>query len=228
LQLRALGEELASQQVDADEVRRVIAAIESYIAWAEAEFGVARDHFRLLGEDNFRRYLPVEPLRIRVHEDDTLADVFCRAAAARAAGCRATISVPPSLTVGRPSRGGKESAMCRSARGTSSAAEAVELLDRLSDSWAGAIEFVEEEDAQIADAIRRGQVARVRYAAPDRVPEEVRAAAAEALEYVADAPVLGHGRVELLWYVREQSIAHVYHRYGNLGLRADDPRDEPA
>ena len=39
------------------------------------------------------------------------------------------------------------------------------------------------------------------------------------LQYIADTPVVAHGRVELLWYVREQSISHVYHRYGNLGLR---------
>ena len=58
-----------------------MAAIDSYAEWGEAEFRAAHDHFRLLGEDNFRRYLPVEPLRIRVHADDTLADVFCRAAA---------------------------------------------------------------------------------------------------------------------------------------------------
>ena len=55
----------------------------------------------------------------------------------------------------------------------------------------------------------------------------IRAAAAEALQYVADAPVSLHGRVELLWYLREQSVSHVYHRYGNLGLRIDERRDEP-
>jgi RHH-type proline utilization regulon transcriptional repressor/proline dehydrogenase/delta 1-pyrroline-5-carboxylate dehydrogenase len=53
-------------------------------------------------------------------------------------------------------------------------------------------------------------------------------AAAEALQYVADAPVSLHGRVELLWYLREQSVSLVYHRYGNLGLRSDENRDEPA
>ena len=77
---------------------------------------------------------------------------------------------------------------------------------------------------RLAEAIRAGQVARVRYAAPDRVPHVVREAAAEALQYVADTPVSLHGRVELLWYFREQSISHVYHRYGNLGIRAEEPR----
>ena len=60
------------------------------------------------------------------------------------------------------------------------------------------------------------------------MPISIRNAAADALQYIADTPVSLHGRVELLWYVREQSVSHVYHRYGNLGLRVDEPRDEPA
>jgi RHH-type proline utilization regulon transcriptional repressor/proline dehydrogenase/delta 1-pyrroline-5-carboxylate dehydrogenase len=98
----------------------------------------------------------------------------------------------------------------------------------LTDSWAGAIEFVEEDDASVEAAIRLGQVARLRYAAPERVPDSVRAAAAGALQYVADAPVSLNGRIELLWYLQEQSVSYLYHRYGNLGLRADEQRDEPA
>ncbi|HVT30947.1 MAG TPA: aldehyde dehydrogenase family protein, partial [Lacipirellulaceae bacterium] len=205
---RALGDgAIAGQRNADDEACRILSAVASYEAWARDEFRIAHDHFRLLGEDNFRRYLPVEPLRIRVHPDDTLSDVFCRAAAARAAGCRSTVSVPSSLS--------------------GPAADAVELLDRLTDSWAGAIEFIEEDDASIAAAIRLGQVARVRYAAPERVSETIREAAAEALQYLADTRVSLHGRIELLWYCREQSVSNVYHRYGNLGLRADESRDEP-
>ena len=41
------------------------------------------------------------------------------------------------------------------------------------------------------------------------------------------APVLAEGRVEMLWYLREQSLCVDYHRYGNLGARADEPRAEP-
>jgi RHH-type proline utilization regulon transcriptional repressor/proline dehydrogenase/delta 1-pyrroline-5-carboxylate dehydrogenase len=189
------------------EASRVLTAIDSYETWASDEFRTAHDHFRLLGEDNYRRYLPVEPLRIRIHEDDTLSDVFCRALAARAAGCRATVSSPPSIS--------------------GPAADAVALLDRLTDPWAGAIEFVEEDDATLGAAMRLATDGRVRFASPERVPESVRAVAAEALQYIADAPVSTNGRVELLWYLREQSVSHVYHRYGNLGVRIDEPRDEP-
>jgi RHH-type proline utilization regulon transcriptional repressor/proline dehydrogenase/delta 1-pyrroline-5-carboxylate dehydrogenase len=205
---RELQDGAAGGQDNADaETCRILAAITSYEYWARNEFRAVHDHFRLLGEDNFRRYLPVEPLRIRIHENDSFSDVFCRAVAARAAGCRATVSVPPSLS--------------------GPAADAVDLLDRLTDSWAGAIEFIDEDDASVAAASRSGQVARVRYASPERVPESIRAAAAEVLQYIADSPVSLHGRIELLWYFREQSVSHMYHRYGNLGLRADEVRDEP-
>ena len=152
---RAIQDGVVGGKANADvEASRVLTAIGSYEAWAHEEFRTAHDHFRLLGEDNYRRYLPVEPLRIRVHHDDSLSDIFCRALAARAAGCRATVSVPPSLS--------------------GPAADAVDLLDRLTDSWAGAIEFIEEDDATVAAAIRLGQVARLRYAAPERVPDEIR------------------------------------------------------
>jgi RHH-type proline utilization regulon transcriptional repressor/proline dehydrogenase/delta 1-pyrroline-5-carboxylate dehydrogenase len=206
---RALQDGAAGGQHNADaETCRVLEAISSYGEWASAEFHLAHDHFRLLGEDNFRRYLPVEPLRIRIQHEDSLFDTLARAAAARAAGSRAIISMPPELS--------------------GSAASAVELLDRLTDPWAGAIEFVEENDEALAEVIRSGRVARVRYAAADRVPDIVRRAAAEALQYIADTPVSMHGRIELLWYCREQSVSHVYHRYGNLGIRAGEPREEPA
>ncbi len=115
-------------QATETEFRRVLAAITSYERWAQEEFHAMHDHFRLLGEDNFRRYVPVEPLRIRIHPDDSLCEIFCRAAAAQAAGCRATISSTPK--VGPPSRGGQvASSAARLAAPT--AAAAVELLDRV-------------------------------------------------------------------------------------------------
>jgi RHH-type proline utilization regulon transcriptional repressor/proline dehydrogenase/delta 1-pyrroline-5-carboxylate dehydrogenase len=191
----------------ASDLARVLDAIESYRHWAAVEFYAVHDHFRLLGEDNFRRYRPVEQLRVRVHPDDTWFDVFARAAAAGAAGCHSVVSSPPGLE--------------------GVAAEAVRLLDDLTDSWGAAIEFVSETDAELGRAIIAHQTDRVRYASPERVPLEIRQAAADALQYIADAPPLVHGRVELLWYVQEQSLSVAYHRYGNLGVRAGEPRDEP-
>ena len=103
---------------------------------------------------------------------------------------------------------------------------AVQLLDELTDSWAGAIEFVEESDDEIAQALREGHLERLRYANSDRVPFLVRTAAAAIGKYIADESVLSNGRVELLWYFQEQSLTHMYHRYGNLGARTEEVRAE--
>jgi RHH-type proline utilization regulon transcriptional repressor/proline dehydrogenase/delta 1-pyrroline-5-carboxylate dehydrogenase len=207
-QLRSLRDAVAKLDpkapIPGDDRSRLTTAIDSYLYWMNEEFASAHDPFRLIGEDNFRRYLPVTPIRIRVHEADAPFEIFARAAAAHAAGCRTVVSSPPSLP--------------------GSARDAVRLLDSLTDSWAAAIEFVEETDDQLAAAIRHHLTSRVRYAHPDRVPELVRRASAEAFSYIADAPVLAQGRVELLWYFQEQSLSHVYHRYGNLGRRASEER----
>jgi RHH-type proline utilization regulon transcriptional repressor/proline dehydrogenase/delta 1-pyrroline-5-carboxylate dehydrogenase len=64
----------------------------------------------------------------------------------------------------------------------------------------------------------------VRYAAPGRAPMPVLQAAGEQGIAVVSTPVSTEGRLELLWYVHEQSISTDYHRYGNLGVRADEPR----
>ncbi len=204
--LENLREHLTAVEVDAPagEVARLLAALGSYDRWAREEFSRAHDHSRLLGQDNVRRYRPFHEVRIRVHPDDSLFEIFARACAAQAVGARALISSPPELDSG-----------------------SVQLLDDLTDAWAGSIEFLTESDQQLEAAMRADEVERVRFAAPHRVPSSLRLAAAEEGVHLADGPVLGEGRVELLWDLREQSISHDYHRYGNLGPRAEERRAEP-
>jgi RHH-type proline utilization regulon transcriptional repressor/proline dehydrogenase/delta 1-pyrroline-5-carboxylate dehydrogenase len=201
--LAALCRGLQSQPHEED--ARIVAAALSYERNQREEFAAEHDHFRLVGQDNVRRYLPVGSVRIRVHAQDTAFDVFARACAAHVAGCSAVVSTPPGLD-----------------------SPAVRRLEELTQSWAAAIEFVEETDAQLAQAIREGQVDRVRYAAPDRASPEVLQAGNAANGCVVSTCVSAEGRLELLWYVREQSISTDYHRYGNLGVRADEARAEVA
>ncbi len=184
--------------------RRLLQAIGSFDRWWREEFSCEHDHFRLLGQDNFRRYLPFSVIRVRVASQDAAFEIFARACAARATGARVVVSSSAVATH-----------------------EAVKLLDELTDSWAAAIEFVEETDEQLAAHIRAlpaHATERIRFAAPDRVPEVMRTAATETGVYLADEPVLAEGRVELLWYLREQSVCHYYHRYGYLGTRAGEAR----
>ena len=193
---------LTSSDTDA-ELSALTAAARSYAKHFREEFGRAHDHFRLIGQDNFRRYVPIREVRVRVHRDDSLFEIVARIIAAKTAGCRVTVSSSPhdDLSV-------------------------VHHLDALTHSWAAAIEFVEETDDELAERIRTRQTDRLRYAAPQRVPRVVREAAPEVQLYIADAPVLRHGRIELLWYFLEQSLCVDYHRYGNVGARSGEERSE--
>ncbi|MBI4324253.1 MAG: proline dehydrogenase, partial [Chloroflexi bacterium] len=198
-QLLARAGELGADGAAA--AKRVAAAVASYERSVREEFAKEHDHFKLVGQDNFRRYLPLSFVRVRVHPDDSPFDLFARVCAARAVGSRVTVSIPQDFT-----------------------SAALRLLLEITESWAAAIEFVEETDEQLARIIRERQADRVRYASPERVPAAVLEAAGQAGLCVASRPVLMEGRVDLLWYLQEQSISIDYHRYGNLGLRANEPR----
>ena len=185
------------------DAERIAAAIVSCETAQREEFGGEHDHFKLVGQDNVRRYRPIGNVRVRGHAADSEFDLFLRICAAHTAGCQVAVSLPPGVEV-----------------------PGAKMLEELTEWWAGAIEFVEETDEQLAGVIRAGQADRVRYAAPERVPDAVLLAAAEAGGCVVSVPVSASGRLELLWYVREQSISNDYHRYGNLGRRAAEERAE--
>jgi RHH-type transcriptional regulator, proline utilization regulon repressor / proline dehydrogenase / delta 1-pyrroline-5-carboxylate dehydrogenase len=193
-----------AQVIDPDGVERLCVAVASYLENYRNEFGRNHDHFRLIGQDNLRRYQSILELRVRVDPRDSLFEIFARVCAAKIAGSRVTVSLPPDLNLA-----------------------SLTLLERLTEPWAGGIEFVEESDERLADMIRHEQTDRIRYARRQGVPPQVWAAAGEVGLCVATAPVLAEGRIELLWYVREQSLSLNYHRYGNLGSRGGEVRKEP-
>jgi RHH-type proline utilization regulon transcriptional repressor/proline dehydrogenase/delta 1-pyrroline-5-carboxylate dehydrogenase len=189
----------------ADDLDRVLAAIGSYALNFQEEFSLKHDHVRLVGQDNFRRYLPVRSIALRLHPEDTPFDILARLAAAFTIGGRVLLSLPPGL---------------RS-----------EPLDRIrgwQPRFRDHLTIQDQGDGDLVAAMRDGCVERVRAAAPGRVGTEVFRAVPETGVYIADAPVLMEGRVELLWYVREQSVCIDYHRYGNLGRRSGEERRQPS
>jgi RHH-type transcriptional regulator, proline utilization regulon repressor / proline dehydrogenase / delta 1-pyrroline-5-carboxylate dehydrogenase len=79
----------------------------------------------------------------------------------------------------------------------------------------GAIDLVVEADAGFVERLAHpGDVERVRVWAP--MSTAARAAAAGVGLTVIEAPVLANGRLELRWYLREQAVSQMLHRYGNL------------
>ena len=71
-----------------------------------------------------------------------------------------------------------------------------------------------ETEAELIARLRARGVERLRVVGT--VGVGVRAAANECGVAVIDAPVLATGRLELRWYLREQIVTHVRHRYGNV------------
>ena len=204
--MRARLVELRAQRdgdaaLPASDLDRILAALTSYADAYAREYGVEHDQLKLVGQDNIRRYRPVPAVRVRVHADDSPFEIFARVIAGKTLGCRVTVSSPPGLEL-----------------------PAVKRLDAMTESWGAAVELVEETDRELADVIAKKGTDRVRYARPERAPEAVLRAVGETGVYVARAPVLAEGRIELLWYVTEQSVSTDYHRYGNLGRRTDEPR----
>ena len=71
-----------------------------------------------------------------------------------------------------------------------------------------------ESEAQLMERLGEGGLERLRVLAP--VSLDVRAAAHQAGVTVIDAPAMATGRLELRWYLREQTVSRVRHRYGNV------------
>ena len=77
------------------------------------------------------------------------------------------------------------------------------------------VELVVEAEPGFVDRLAHpGDAERVRVWAP--ISTAARAAANGVGLTVVDAPVLANGRLELRWYLREQTVSRVLHRYGNV------------
>lgn len=178
-----------------NDLTRTLRAIMSYLYHYEQEFAREKDYFHLRGQDNILRYIPVGKVAIRLHENDTLFEVLARIAAAKISKCDLIVSAPSDLT-------NKVTKF---------------LHDKEGARLLGDTQVVYETDEKLINNIP--DIQRIRYAAPERVPDCVFEAAAATGFYISRTRVLMEGRIELLQYFREQSVCYNYHRYGNLGER---------
>jgi RHH-type proline utilization regulon transcriptional repressor/proline dehydrogenase/delta 1-pyrroline-5-carboxylate dehydrogenase len=77
------------------------------------------------------------------------------------------------------------------------------------------VELVVEAEAGFVERLAHpGDTERLRVWEP--ISTAARAAAAGVGLTVIDAPVLANGRLELRWYLREQAVSWVRHRYGSV------------
>jgi RHH-type proline utilization regulon transcriptional repressor/proline dehydrogenase/delta 1-pyrroline-5-carboxylate dehydrogenase len=79
-----------------------------------------------------------------------------------------------------------------------------------------------ETQGQFLERFGKGFKQRLRLLS--KAKESLRMQYAKTLATVVDDQVLVNGRFELLHYLKEVSLSHDYHRYGNLGARENEDR----
>jgi RHH-type transcriptional regulator, proline utilization regulon repressor / proline dehydrogenase / delta 1-pyrroline-5-carboxylate dehydrogenase len=155
----------------------------------------------VLGQDNWLVYRPAGPLLLVAADGSLPLDVLSVLAAASLSGSDVHLSVSGAGVGQVASR--EMVVLARAAR--------VPI-------------FVEAPGEVAARLEREGtRYERLRWlgagsAAP---PDALLRAAVEVGCYVSARPVLAHGRYELTFYHREQSISVDYHRYGHMGFRSE-------
>ncbi len=153
-----------------------------------------RDPSKIVGQDNFFRYVPRENIALRLQADSIPLDALRVSAAVLTCGAQMEISWSPK-TSRRPE---------------------FQWLRLIS------LPVIEESEEEFLMRIKVGKVERIRLVEP--ATSAIFEAASTHAIHVIDDPVLANGRLELLHYLREISISIDYHRYGNLGLREGELR----
>lgn len=185
----------AETLIDGDLIRRMTLAIASQRVANDSDFSREHDTYKLTGQDNIRRYRPVDGMTVRVAQDDDLGDSAIAISAAVSVGTQITLSLSPSIDAPRRS-----------------------MLESVADWLPGLIDPIEETDDELANRIGQGGVMRLRSLSS--VAENVRRMCGRCFVTIVEEPIVDDGRIECLRYLNEQSISHDYHRYGNLGRRA--------
>jgi RHH-type proline utilization regulon transcriptional repressor/proline dehydrogenase/delta 1-pyrroline-5-carboxylate dehydrogenase len=171
----------------ADQVSQIEAAAGSYVYWWEHEFSKEHDPSQLHGETNHFRYRPRPWHILRIQQPE--ADAACATAIMTWLAC-ATVGIELQMSMPR------DGILCRRLTELQAAKPLIEsdqaLVDRLATLKGGTLRIVGKYDRQLFAPSRIGNIPIIR---PD---------------------VLANGRVELLNYLREQSVSQTVHRYGNI------------
>jgi len=90
------------------------------------------------------------------------------------------------------------------------------------EAWVRALGAVVESAATAEETFARAAIERLRVVGAVEPPLAYACHARGV--HVASAPVVSVGRIELLNYLKEQTISYDYHRFGNLGVREGEVR----
>ena len=175
------------EETDDEQAKALLrASAASYDQAWQHHFSREHDPMQILGERNVFRYRPCRDVLVRTKAVPPGGGLVLQQVILAALTCDVPLTI--SLSRGDPP------------------------------SWLpehAAVAAVIESEAEAIERLRFSTVIE-RLRVLDTVSPGMRAAAHEAGVAVIDAPVLPTGRLELRWYLREQTIARVVHRYGNV------------
>ena len=155
-----------------------------------------KDSVKIIGEDNYFRYLPQKKSVLRITPEDSPIDYLRVFAAALTCEVRLEVSWEK--------------------------AEDIKIKQANWGAMLPIFNIIEEDQPSFLKRIHVEHIKRIRMLhKPDELLFE---ACAKNGCYLHDQPVLANGRIELLHYLREVSVCMQYHRYGNLGLREGELR----
>ena len=185
-QVAALLERWLSEAND-ESARTLLRASRASYAWAwRRHFSREHDPSGILGERNVFRYRPCRRVLVRAEAPSTAGRLVLQQVLLAALTCGVPVTVNLARETSRP----------------------------LVPEGANFALVTEGKAGLIARLQSAGGFERLRLLDP--VSLNVKAAAHEMSTGVIDAPALATGRMELRWYLREQTVSQVVHRYGNV------------
>jgi RHH-type transcriptional regulator, proline utilization regulon repressor / proline dehydrogenase / delta 1-pyrroline-5-carboxylate dehydrogenase len=185
--LAALLERCLAALSDADARTLVRASAASYARAWRRHFSREHDPSAIRGERNVFRYRPCRHVIAR----GTTARPEAAAALCQALLAACVVGAPLTVSLAPDSASWAWLAEC------------------------GGVELVVEAEAGLVERLAHpGDAERLRAWEP--ISTAARAAANGTGLAVIDAPVLANGRLELRWYLREQTVSRLLHRYGSM------------
>ncbi len=181
--------------LDDSDKARFESAVGSYWQNGGTEFSKERDVNHITGEENKFRYLPLKNCALRVQSSDKLCDVLMIIAASLVAETTITISIADN------------DPKCKDLQ---------QLAENYYDIF---LAVVQDEASFINDMIKYERL----RACSTGISDAIYKKAAELGKYIVTASPLAEGRVEILHYVKEQSISFEYHRYGSITKQVNSP-----
>jgi RHH-type transcriptional regulator, proline utilization regulon repressor / proline dehydrogenase / delta 1-pyrroline-5-carboxylate dehydrogenase len=180
--------------LSAEQLGTWYASVANYAYWWK-RLRQNRDPNKIVGQDNFFRYVPRKNMVLRIEAHSAPHDALRVCAAALTVGAGLEVSYP------------------------------LHPVQKKGIHWlelSPLLRVFEETSDEFCERIRSGTIERIRLVEPAS-PGILEAAAASAT-HIIDMPLLANGRLELLHYLREVSFSINYHRYGNLGIREGEMR----